>query len=63
MIVVTHEIDFARQVSHRVVVMDGGVVIEQGPPDMFFTVPSHPRTRAFLSSVLKGASHARKPAS
>ncbi len=52
MIVVTHEMDFARDVGDVVVVMDGGVIIEAGPPATIFTNPSHERTRAFLQAVL-----------
>ena len=52
MIVVTHETGFAREVAERVVMMDGGVVLEDAPPADFFTHPSHPRTRAFLSKIL-----------
>lgn len=53
MIVVTHEIGFAREVADRVAVLDGGVVVESGPPAEIFTNPRHERTRAFLSKVLK----------
>jgi len=49
MIVVTHEIGFAREAADRVIFMDGGVIIEQGSPDEVIAKPSHPRTRAFLS--------------
>ncbi|PRY34567.1 amino acid ABC transporter ATP-binding protein [Umezawaea tangerina] len=52
MIVVTHEIGFAREVADRVVFMDGGVIVEQGPPGDLLDRPTHPRTRAFLSKVL-----------
>jgi polar amino acid transport system ATP-binding protein len=52
MIVVTHEIGFAREVCHRVVFMDGGVVVEAGPPSQVLTNPSHARTRTFLQKVL-----------
>lgn len=52
MIVVTHEIGFAREVCDRVVFMDGGVIVEQGAPRDVFTNPQHARTRAFLSKVL-----------
>ncbi|MEV4013425.1 amino acid ABC transporter ATP-binding protein [Nonomuraea angiospora] len=51
MVVVTHETAFAREVADRVVFMDGGTVIEQGPPSSFFTAPGHPRVRAFLRLV------------
>ncbi|MEW1907494.1 amino acid ABC transporter ATP-binding protein [Kitasatospora sp. NPDC085895] len=52
MIVVTHEIGFAREVADTVVFMDGGVVVEQGPPEAVLDHPQHERTRAFLSKVL-----------
>ncbi|MGW4383212.1 amino acid ABC transporter ATP-binding protein [Kitasatospora sp. NPDC004531] len=52
MIVVTHEIGFAREIADTVVFMDGGVVVEQGPPDRVLDAPQHERTRAFLAKVL-----------
>ena len=52
MLVVTHEMGFARQVADRVVFMDEGEIVEQGPPAEFFTAPKHERTRAFLSRIL-----------
>lgn len=52
MIVVTHEIGFAREVADRVVFMDGGVIIEEGSPGEVLDNPRHERTRAFLSRVL-----------
>ncbi|CAH0150231.1 L-cystine import ATP-binding protein TcyC [Microbacterium oxydans] len=52
LIIVTHEIGFAREVADRVVFIDGGVVIEQGTPDVVLTNPEHPRTREFLAKVL-----------
>ncbi|CRM63039.1 MULTISPECIES: amino acid ABC transporter ATP-binding protein [Pseudomonas] len=52
MVVVTHEMGFAREVADRVVVLDQGELIEQGPPEQIFSHPSHLRTRAFLSRVL-----------
>jgi polar amino acid transport system ATP-binding protein len=52
MIVVTHEIGFAREVADTVVFMDGGVVVEAGPPAEVLGAPRHERTRAFLSKVL-----------
>ncbi|MEU7591011.1 amino acid ABC transporter ATP-binding protein [Micromonospora sp. NPDC049230] len=52
MMVVTHEMAFARDVADRVVFMDGGVVVEQGPPQEVLGNPQHERTRAFLSRVL-----------
>ncbi|UZD61276.1 ectoine/hydroxyectoine ABC transporter ATP-binding protein EhuA [Brevibacterium sp. JSBI002] len=52
MLLVTHEMQFARDVSHRVMMFDGGQVLEEGPPDQIFNNPQHERTRKFLSSVL-----------
>jgi len=52
MIVVTHEIGFAREVCDRVVFMDGGVIVEQGTPFDVFGNPQHTRTQSFLSKVL-----------
>jgi polar amino acid transport system ATP-binding protein len=55
MLVVTHEMSFAREVADRVVFMDGGVVVEDGPPSQVITDPRHERTRTFLSRVLDPA--------
>ncbi len=52
MVVVTHEMGFARQVADRVVFMDGGVVVEIGTPAQIFDHPQHERTRNFLGAVL-----------
>lgn len=52
MMVVTHEMDFAREVGDVVVVMDGGGIIESGPPATIFTNPAEVRTRSFLQAVL-----------
>ncbi|WP_162689006.1 MULTISPECIES: amino acid ABC transporter ATP-binding protein [unclassified Streptomyces] len=52
MIVVTHEIGFAREVADTVVFMDEGVVVEQGPPEAVLDAPRHTRTRAFLAKAL-----------
>ena len=52
MIVVTHEMGFARQVADTLVFMDGGVVVEQGDPREVLSNPQHPRTKAFLGKVL-----------
>ncbi|GAA3680153.1 amino acid ABC transporter ATP-binding protein [Nocardioides ginsengisoli] len=51
MVVVTHEMGFAREVADTVVFMDGGVVVESGPPAQVLGDPQHPRTRAFLAQV------------
>ncbi|MED4730863.1 amino acid ABC transporter ATP-binding protein [Aneurinibacillus migulanus] len=52
MVVVTHEMGFAREMADRVVVMHNGNIIEEGPPDQIFQQPSHERTQRFLSKVL-----------
>ena len=52
MIVVTHEMGFAREVADRVVMMDDGAIIEQAPPKQFFDHPSQERTKRFLSKIL-----------
>ncbi len=52
MIIVTHEMEFARDVSNRVIFMDHGLVVEAGPPEQVFCEPAQERTRAFLRAVL-----------
>jgi polar amino acid transport system ATP-binding protein len=52
MIVVTHEMGFAREVADRVVFFDSGKIVEMGPPAQIFSTPEHARTRQFLQSVL-----------
>ena len=52
MVVVTHEMGFAREVGTRVLFMDGGQILEQNPPDVFFGNPQNPRLKDFLSKVL-----------
>lgn len=52
MIVVTHEMGFAREVGHRVIFMDGGYIVEQGTPEEVFKNPQNPRTQDFLNKVL-----------
>ena len=59
MLVVTHEMGFAREVADRVVFMDGGVIVEEGPPEQVLGDPQHERTREFLSRVLHPGSDAR----
>ncbi|HEY3600129.1 MAG TPA: amino acid ABC transporter ATP-binding protein [Paraburkholderia sp.] len=54
MIIVTHEMEFARQVASRVVFMDGGQVVETGTPEAFFSAPSSPRAQQFLARFHKG---------
>lgn len=52
MLVVTHEMSFARELSHRIVFMDEGQIIENCPPKQFFEAPSHPRIKSFLEKML-----------
>ena len=52
MLVVTHEMGFAREVAHRVIFMDDGRIVESAPSDVFFNNPQHVRTRAFLGQML-----------
>ncbi|MDY5349393.1 MAG: amino acid ABC transporter ATP-binding protein [Candidatus Ventricola sp.] len=53
MVVVTHEMGFAREVADRVVFCDGGNILEEGTPEHFFTNPENERTKAFLSKILR----------
>ena len=52
MLVVTHEMGFAKEVANRIVFMDAGEVVEVGTPEHFFTAPQHERTKLFLSQIL-----------
>jgi len=53
MIVVSHEMGFARAAAHRIVFMDEGRIVEEGHPEEVFTTPRHERTRLFLSKILR----------
>jgi ABC-type polar amino acid transport system ATPase subunit len=53
MIVVTHEMGFARQVGDRVLFMDGGLIVETGTPQQIFDAPREERTRSFLKAILQ----------
>lgn len=55
MMIVTHEMGFAKEASDRVIFMDDGVVVEEGPPSHMFVNPAHERTRSFLSKMLSQA--------
>lgn len=55
MMVVTHEMSFAREVASRVVFMDDGVIVEEGPPAQVIGTPQHERTKTFLQRVLDPA--------
>ncbi|MBP3652123.1 MAG: amino acid ABC transporter ATP-binding protein [Clostridia bacterium] len=52
MVVVTHEMGFAREVADRVIFMDGGQIVEEGSPDQIFSNPQNPRTQEFLAKIL-----------
>jgi polar amino acid transport system ATP-binding protein len=52
MVVVTHEMSFAREVGDRVIFMDGGVIIESGPSNEVLVTPTHPRTKQFLARIM-----------
>lgn len=60
LIVVTHEMQFAREIADRVVFIDGGHILEQAAPAQFFTAPQHPRAQRFLQKVLNPL-HAENP--
>jgi polar amino acid transport system ATP-binding protein len=53
MLIATHEMAFARDIAHRVVFLDGGVILEQGPPERIFSAPEHPRTQQFLQRIIE----------
>ena len=55
MVIVTHEMAFARDVADRVAFMDGGVIVEEGPAQQVINNPQHSRTKAFLSRFQEGA--------
>ena len=52
MVIVSHEMGFAREVGDRILFMDQGKILEEGRPEELFSNPQHPRTRDFLSKVL-----------
>ena len=52
MVIVTHEIEFAKNVADRIIFMDGGVVLEDGTPEEVIDNPQHERTREFLNKML-----------
>jgi ABC-type polar amino acid transport system ATPase subunit len=53
MVVVTHEMGFAREVADRVVMMDDGLIVEEAEPVQFFTAPNSPRTRTYIEAVIR----------
>ena len=52
MVVVTHEMGFAREVGDRIILIDGGYIVEEGAPKDFLADPQHPRSKDFLSKIL-----------
>ena len=52
MVVVTHEMGFAKEVADRVIFMDGGKIVEEGTPEEIFTAPKEQRTKEFLNKIL-----------
>ena len=53
MLVVSHEMRFARDAADRVIFMDHGVIVEEGSPDQIFSAPREPRTRAFIAEIAR----------
>ena len=53
MLIATHEMGFAREIANRVCFLDGGVILEQGPPEQIFSAPREPRTRQFLQRIVE----------
>jgi polar amino acid transport system ATP-binding protein len=53
MLIATHEMGFAREIANRVCFLDGGVILEQGPPEQIFSTPQEPRTRQFLQRIVE----------
>lgn len=61
MVIVTHEMQFAREIADRIIFMDAGRIVEQGPPAMLLDAPQDPRTKAFLRRVVNGNGAVRRP--
>jgi len=53
MIIATHEMSFAREVADKVCFLDGGMILEEGPPDQIFSSPAEERTREFLARIIE----------
>ena len=62
MVIVTHEMEFARQVASRIVFMDAGEVVEEAPPEQFFHAPATDKARQFLARFFNASSHPGSPA-
>jgi len=52
MVIATHEMGFARETADRLCFLDGGVILEQGPPEAIFSGPKEPRTKQFLERII-----------
>jgi polar amino acid transport system ATP-binding protein len=52
MLIATHEMGFAREIANQVCFLDGGVILEQGPPEQIFSAPREPRTQQFLQRIV-----------
>jgi polar amino acid transport system ATP-binding protein len=52
MVLATHEMSFARDIANRVCFLDGGRIVEEGPPEQMFTAPREPRTQQFLERIV-----------
>jgi polar amino acid transport system ATP-binding protein len=52
MLIATHEMGFARDIANQVCFLDGGVILEQGPPEQIFSAPREPRTQQFLQRIV-----------
>jgi polar amino acid transport system ATP-binding protein len=53
MLIATHEMSFARDIADRVCFLDGGVILEQGPPEQILSAPREPRTQQFLQRIIE----------
>jgi polar amino acid transport system ATP-binding protein len=53
MLIATHEMGFARDIADRVLFLDEGTIVEEGPPERMFTEPSNPRTQQFLQRIIE----------
>jgi polar amino acid transport system ATP-binding protein len=53
MLIATHEMGFARDIARRVCFLDGGVLLEEGPPEEIFSAPKNPRTQQFLQRIIE----------
>jgi len=59
MLIATHEMGFAREIADRILFLDAGVVLEEGPPEQIFSAPREPRTQQFLQRIVAAGRLAR----